>query len=139
MLDTLFEEHVELARVLALLDDPRAFRAEVRADLLTAAAARGPIETLTPIAAAEGAAMASPATEQTTSILLINGGDRHYRVEWLDFDGEPQPYGDLLPGARRTQHTAPGHVFRLTEVASGESACYRASAQRGLVRLPFER
>ncbi len=36
------------------------------------------------------------------------------RVEWIGFDGKPQPFGDLQPGATATQGTYVGHVWRIS-------------------------
>jgi hypothetical protein len=57
----------------------------------------------------------SPRTPHETRLYISNASKRTVRLEWIDFDGKPRPYGNLRPTDHTTQHTYAGHVWRLVD------------------------
>ena len=53
--------------------------------------------------------------ESRIDLAIRNGLDEAVELFWVDFQGNPQPYGRLAPGESRTQSTFAGHSWLATD------------------------
>jgi len=54
---------------------------------------------------------ASASSQRACELTFTNRTDRVVRLFWVDTDGHPRAYGELAPGASRSQSTYEGHVW----------------------------
>ncbi|HEY3411927.1 MAG TPA: DPP IV N-terminal domain-containing protein [Armatimonadota bacterium] len=57
----------------------------------------------------------SPTSAEETNLTFANRSNADVALFWLDTDGKRTPYGTILPGQERTQHTFVGHVWLVTK------------------------
>ena len=68
-------------------------------------------------------------------LYFLNASKQTLRLEWIDFDGQPQPYGLMRPGDHSEHQTFVGHVWRVTDTATNALAIYVAGQTPGNVVL----
>ena len=64
--------------------------------------------------------MSPPASRpdgNTFDVVFINRSGAAVTLHWLDREGNPRTYGEILPGDRRRQQTRPGATWLITDAA----------------------
>jgi dipeptidyl-peptidase 4 len=67
-----------------------------------------------PLVAPDRVPRRSRSTGGEQSLSLENATGAVLRVEWIGFDGKPQAFGEIQPGATASQGTYVGHVWRIS-------------------------
>ena len=67
-----------------------------------------------PAIAPEQAPRRSRSTGGSQDLGIQNATGTVVRIEWIDFNGKPQPFGEIQPDATSTQGTYAGHVWRIS-------------------------
>ena len=110
-----FDARGEVVRFRAAGKD---WQCSLRDYTLTADAARTNRLTSPPLARTP---TASRRTGDETSISFVNRTGGEVEIFWLDTDGQRRSYATLAAGGRHEQHTFEGHVWLVTEKASGKN------------------
>lgn len=90
---------------------------------------------LAPLAPGAQSDWRSAKTGAKTMLYFLNASKQTLRLEWIDFDGKPQPYGLMRPGDHSEHETFVGHVWRVTDAATNALAIYIAGRTPGNVVL----
>ena len=61
------------------------------------------------------------------NVLFVNRSDTTIQLSWIDRGKQRKKYGEIAPGATRSQHTFPGHVWLATDAAGLELTVFVAS------------
>ena len=75
---------------------------------------------------------------QDTAIVFVNSSKGGVDLYWLDHAGKRKKYGSLAAGARRRQHTFPGHVWLVVGEGGKELGTYTARRKPGVVLIDGE-
>ena len=73
----------------------------------------------------------SRSSDDETVVTFENRLERTVRLFWIDGSGEPRPYGELPPGAKRELSTFVGHVWLGDFAADEVAGVFTASAAPG--------
>ena len=68
-----------------------------------------------------------------SGIVVVNKSPSAVRLLWIDGQGNRTEYGDVKPGARRSQHTFGGHVWEIRDAADRPIDTYAAADVLGLI------
>jgi uncharacterized protein YigE (DUF2233 family) len=87
----------------------------------------------------KGVAPASKPDGSTFDVVFINETKATVKLFWMNRQGQPKFYADILPGKQQRQRTRPGAVWKITDADSKPLGHFRVGDRTSRAVIPVKK